>query len=114
MDWFEAALVEGYVFAYEAAEAVDDCGVGDCFGGVDVSVYFWTGATEVEDGFALFRIDTDFETDWGTVVHEFFCAEVLAFEAFVYFFQELTNGLLGVLLNVGHVELYDLLTVVGH
>lgn len=37
VDGFEAALVEGYVFGDEAAEAVDDGGVGDGFRGVGVA-----------------------------------------------------------------------------
>ena len=69
LDGLEAALVQGDVVGDEAAETVDYGGVGDGFGGVGVAVDFGAGAGEVEDCFALFGVDGDFEFDGASVVH---------------------------------------------
>lgn len=72
-DGFQAALVQGDVVGDEAAEAVDDGGVSDGFGGVGVAVDFGARAGEVEDRFAFVRVNGDFEFDGASVVHVVGC-----------------------------------------
>ena len=69
VDGLEAALVQRYVVFDQAAETVDYGGVGDGFGGVGVAVDFGAGAGEVEDCFAFFGVDGDFEFYWATIIH---------------------------------------------
>ena len=111
-DRFEAALVQGDVVFDEAAEAVDDGGVGDGFGGVGVGVDLGAGAGEVEDGFASGGVDGDFEVDGAAVVHVVGGCEVLAFEPLADVLEEVADAEFGVVLDVAHVELDDLLSVV--
>ena len=61
MDGIEAALIKGHVVADQAAEAVDDRGIGDSAGSVQVSVDFGVGSGEVEDRIAGEGVDGDFE-----------------------------------------------------
>ena len=111
-DRFQAALVQGDVVGDEAAEAVDDGGVGDGFGGVGVAVDFGPGAGKVEDGFAFDGIDGDFEANGAAVVHEVGGGEVLIGESSADVFEEVADAELGVVLDVTHVELDDVFSVV--
>lgn len=111
-DGFQAALVQGDVVGNEAAEAVDDGRVGDGFGGVGVAVDFGARAGEVEDRFALFGVDGDFELDGAPVVHVVGCCQVLAFESLADVFEQVADAQLGVVLDFAHVELDDFLSIV--
>ncbi len=77
-DGGEAALVEGDGGGDEAAEAVDDGGVGDGLWGVGVAVHLRSCACEVEGCFAFCGVDGYAELDGAAVVHVVCCCQILS------------------------------------